>query len=235
MKLGSPAAWRRRREPGSGPRPPAPPRGGPAGGRRGPLPQLDPLAGHQGLRIEVRVERLEPLYRDAGSLGDARQGVAGLHDVDAAERPRRHMGRPLSPQLEVAPLGAGGRGPRRRMAAPVGLNTAPPRSPSQPRTRAKSRGSRPAEADAGERRLSPVEGDGFELPVPRLRNWRNSRRVGIFHFTDDGSSVLPFAAVASLPICRRRHEAANLSREQAGEFDRRRVLILRADDLQAHR
>jgi hypothetical protein len=42
-------------------------------------------------------------------------------------------------------------------------------------------------------------------------------------------------AVASLPICRRRHEAANLSREQAGEFDRRRVLILRADDLQAHR
>src|SRR5258706_6091015 len=29
------------------------------------------------------------------------------------------------------------------MAAPVGLNTAPPRSPSQPRTRAKSPGSRP--------------------------------------------------------------------------------------------
>jgi len=28
---------------------------------------------------------------------------------------------------------------------------------------------------------------------------------------------------------------ANLSREPAGEFDRRRVLILRADDLQAHR
>jgi hypothetical protein len=40
---------------------------------------------------------------------------------------------------------------------------------------------------------------------------------------------------ASLSICRRWHEAANLSREQAGEFDRRRVLILRADDLQAHR
>ena len=82
---------------------------------------------------------------------------------------------------------------------------------------------------------SPLEEDGFELPVPRLRNWRNSRRAGIFHFTDDRSSVLPFAAVASLPICRRRHEPANLSREQAGEFDRRRVLILRADDLQAHR
>ena len=57
---------------------------------------------------------------------------------------------------------------------------------------------------------------------------------GPFSVTEDGSSV-PFAAVASLPMCRRRHEAANLSREQAGEFDRRRVLILRADDLQAHR
>ena len=57
---------------------------------------------------------------------------------------------------------------------------------------------------------------------------------GPFSFADDGSSALPFA-VASLPICRRRHEAANLSREQAGEFDRRRVLIFRADDLQAHR
>jgi hypothetical protein len=80
-----------------------------------------------------------------------------------------------------------------------------------------------------------AEREGFELPVPRLRNWRNSRRAGIFHFTDDRSSVLPFAAVASLPICRRRHEPANLSREQAGEFDRRRVLILRTDDLPAHR
>ena len=28
--------------------------------------------------------------------------------------------RPLTPQLEVAPLGAGGRGPRRRMAAAAG-------------------------------------------------------------------------------------------------------------------
>jgi len=69
------------------------------------------------------------------------------------------------------------------------------------------------------------------------RSWLAEIRgePGPFSFTDDGSSVLPFAAVASLPICRRRHEAANLSREQAGEFDRRRVLVLRADDLQAHR
>src|ERR1700720_4940307 len=27
---------------------------------------------------------------------------------------------------------------------------------------------------------SSLEGDGFELPVPRLRNWRNSRRAGTF-------------------------------------------------------
>ena len=27
---------------------------------------------------------------------------------------------------------------------------------------------------------SPLEGSGFELPVPRLGNWRNSRRAGTF-------------------------------------------------------
>jgi hypothetical protein len=82
---------------------------------------------------------------------------------------------------------------------------------------------------------SLLEGDGFELPVPRLRIGEIRGEPGPFSVTEDGSSVLPFAAVASLPICRRRHEAANLSCEQAGEFDRRRVLALRADDLQAHR
>jgi hypothetical protein len=43
------------------------------------------------------------------------------------------------------------------------------------------------------------------------------------------------AAAAELRVGRRRHEAADLSREQAGEFDRRPVLTLRPDDLQAHR
>ena len=77
--------------------------------------------------------------------------------------------------------------------------------------------------------------------VQQLLQWIDSRADGTpgepgpFSFMDDGSSVLPSAAVASLSMCRRRHEAANLSREQAGEFDRRRVLILRADNLQAHR
>jgi len=42
------------------------------------------------------------------------------------------------------------------------------------------------------------------------------------------------AAAAELRVGRRRHEAADLSREQAGEFDRRPVLTLRPDDLQAH-
>ena len=41
------------------------------------------------------------------------------------------------------------------------------------------------------------------------------------------------AAAAELRVGRRRHEAADLSREQAGEFDRRPVLTLRPDDLQA--
>jgi len=69
----------------------------------------------------------------------------------------------------------------------------------------------------------------MSVTTRRSRRWlRGSSRSGV-------SSVLPFAAVASLPICRRRHEPANLSREQAGEFDRRRVLILRADNLQARR
>src|SRR5437868_11444554 len=36
-----------------------------------------------------------------------------------------------------------------------------------------------------------------------------------------------------LGACRRRREAADLGGEQPGEFDRRRVLALRPDDLQA--
>ena len=40
---------------------------------------------------------------------------------------------------------------------------------------------------------SPLEGGGFELPVPRLRNWEIRDEPGPFSFTNDGSSVLPFA------------------------------------------
>jgi hypothetical protein len=41
--------------------------------------------------------------------------------------------------------------------------------------------------------------------------------------------------VATCRICRRRHEAADLSREQPGEFDCRRVFTLWPDDLQGDR
>jgi hypothetical protein len=53
--------------------------------------------------------------------------------------------------------------------------------------------------------------------------------------TNYGLSSILCPHVAPLRICRRRHEAANLSREQPREFDRRRVFALRPDDLHGDR
>ena len=53
--------------------------------------------------------------------------------------------------------------------------------------------------------------------------------------TNYGLSSALCPRVATLRICRRRHEAADLSREQPGEFDRRPVLTLRPDDLKSDR
>ena len=61
----------------------------------------------------------------------------------------------------------------------------------------------------------------------RERQLRDHDELGL-------SSVL-CRRVATLRICWRRREAADLSREQPGEFDRRRVFALRPDDLQADR
>jgi hypothetical protein len=96
---------------------------------------------------------------------------------------------------------------------------------------------RDREATEGERiRYSPSILPRIRTPGPsfaKLAKFAASRDLSASRTTARPCCHSP--AVASLPICRRRHEAANLSREQAGEFDRRRVLILRADDLQAHR
>jgi hypothetical protein len=54
-------------------------------------------------------------------------------------------------------------------------------------------------------------------------------------FVKFGGVVGAVPCAAELRVCRRRNEAADLSREQPGEFDRRRVLTLGPDDLQAHR
>jgi hypothetical protein len=50
-----------------------------------------------------------------------------------------------------------------------------------------------------------------------------------------GSRSLYPPPLATSRVCRRRREAADLDREQPSEFDRRRILTLRPDDLEAHR
>jgi hypothetical protein len=86
---------------------------------------------------------------------------------------------------------------------------------------------------------SPLEGTGSELSVPS-RNESKDRAflLALWGLADD---ELPLVLarypprVVTLSLCRRRHEAADLSGEQPGEFDRRRVLDLWPDNLQAHR
>jgi hypothetical protein len=86
---------------------------------------------------------------------------------------------------------------------------------------------------------SPLEGTGFELAVPR-RNESRDRPVllALWGLADDERHLVLARyppRVVTLSLCRRRHEAADLGREQPGEFDRCRVLALRPDDLQGDR
>jgi hypothetical protein len=74
---------------------------------------------------------------------------------------------------------------------------------------------------------SALEETGFEPSVPR------KAPVGCSLDNFDWCSLYP--ATRDLAVCRWRHEAANLGRKQPSEFDRRRILTLRPDDLQAHR
>jgi hypothetical protein len=88
-------------------------------------------------------------------------------------------------------------------------------------------------------RDSPLEGTGFELAVPR-RNESRDRPVllALCGLADDERRLVLARyppRVVTLSLCRRRHKAADLGREQPGEFDRCRVLARRPDDLQGDR
>ncbi len=89
---------------------------------------------------------------------------------------------------------------------------------------AESRAFAPVAAEGTGERDSPPEGAGVELSVPLQET-----------VVEFASVVDVVRCAAELCVGRRRHKAADLSREQAGEFDRRPVLTLRPDDLQAHR
>jgi hypothetical protein len=76
-------------------------------------------------------------------------------------------------------------------------------------------------------------GNGSSPPTSAVRHVVVKDGFGVM--TNYGLSSVLCLRVATLRICRRRHEAADLRREQPGEFDRRRVFALRPDDLQADR
>jgi hypothetical protein len=106
-------------------------------------------------------------------------------------------------------------------------------------SRAESRGSRPSKAAPGRETDSPLEGTGFELAVPR-RNESRDRPVllALCGLADDERRLVLARyppRVVTLSLCRRRHKAADLGREQPGEFDCCRVLARRPDDLQGDR
>lgn len=70
------------------------------------------------------------------------------------------------------------------------------------------------------------------LPGAKEIRTRGSSRA---KFCEIWDVVRAVPCAGELRVCRRRDEAADLSREQPGEFDRRQVLALGTDDLQAHR
>ena len=81
-------------------------------------------------------------------------------------------------------------------------------------------------------KTAPI-GNGRNPPTSAVRHVVVKGSFGVM--TNYGLSSVLCPRVATLRICRRRREPADLSREQPGKFNRRRVFTLRPDDLQGDR